>query len=56
MELPLDFPEGDEFVLESSGAPDMSGGTPDSPVRQTRGALGCPFASLLNPTLDLFIG
>jgi hypothetical protein len=28
--------------LESSGAPDMSGGTPDSPVRQTRGAFGCP--------------
>jgi hypothetical protein len=27
----------------------MSGGTPDSPVRQTRGAFGCPFAPLLNP-------
>jgi hypothetical protein len=25
VELPLDFPEGDEFALESSGAPDMSG-------------------------------
>ena len=33
--------------LESSGAPDMSGGTPDSPVRQTRGAFGCPFALLI---------
>jgi hypothetical protein len=30
---PLDFPEGDEFDLESSGAP-------DSPMRQTRGAFG----------------
>jgi hypothetical protein len=30
---PLDFPEGDEFDWESSG-------TPDSPVRQTRGAFG----------------
>jgi hypothetical protein len=45
----LDFPEGDEFDLESSGAP-------DSPVRQTRGAFGCPFALLLNPILGLFIG
>jgi hypothetical protein len=42
--------------LESSGAPDISGGTPDSPVRQTRGAFGCPFALLSNPILGLFIG
>jgi hypothetical protein len=56
VELPLDFPEGDEFALEPSGAPDMSGGTPDSPVRQTRGAFDCPFALLLNPILGLFIG
>jgi hypothetical protein len=49
VELPLDFPEGGEFELESSGAP-------DSPVRQTRGAFGCPFAPLLNPLFDLFIG
>jgi hypothetical protein len=41
---------------ESSGAPDMSGGTPDSPVRQTRGAFGCSIAFMLNPTLGLFIG
>jgi hypothetical protein len=34
----------------------LSGGTPDSPVRQTRGAFGWPFALLLNPKLDLFIG
>jgi hypothetical protein len=45
----LDFPEGDDLELESSGAP-------DSPVRQTRGAFGYPFALLLNPTLGLFIG
>ena len=56
MELPLDFPEGDEFALESSGAPDMSGGAPGSPVCQTRGAFGYLFALLLNPTLGLFIG
>jgi hypothetical protein len=34
----------------------MSGGAPDNPVRQTRGAFGWPFPLLLNPTLDLFIG
>jgi hypothetical protein len=34
----------------------LSGGTPDSPVRQTRGAFSCLFAHLLNPKLDLFIG
>jgi hypothetical protein len=55
-EAPLDVPEGDEFELESSGAPDTVRCTPDSPVRQTRGAFGCPFALLLNPILDLFIG
>ena len=42
------FPEGGEFESEFPGAPDrycsLSGGTPDSPVRQTRGAFGCPFA------------
>jgi hypothetical protein len=34
----------------------LFGGTPDSPVRQTRGAFSCPFALLLNPKLGLFIG
>jgi hypothetical protein len=51
---------GRRVESESPGAPDrycsLSGGTPDSPVRQTRGALGCPYAPLLNPTLGLFIG
>jgi hypothetical protein len=53
---PLEIPEGDEFELESSGAPDTVWCTPDtvrctpdSPVLQTRGAFGCPFAPLLNP-------
>jgi hypothetical protein len=53
------IPEGEELKSESPGAPDrycsLSGGTPDSPVPQTRGALGCPFAPLLNPKLGLFI-
>jgi hypothetical protein len=26
------------------------------PVRQTRGAFGCPLLLCLNPILDLFIG
>jgi hypothetical protein len=43
--------------VENPGAPDMSGGTPDSPVRQTRAAFGCPFAPLFEPfSFDLFIG
>jgi hypothetical protein len=33
-----------------------SGGAPDSPVRQTRGAFGSSFALLSNPTFGLFIG
>jgi hypothetical protein len=56
----LEIPEGGEFESESPGAPDryclLSGGTPDSPVPQTMGAFGCPFAPLLNPKLGLFIG
>jgi hypothetical protein len=53
---PLEFPEGDELELESSSAPDTVWCTPDSPVCQTRGAFGHPFALLLNPILGLFIG
>jgi hypothetical protein len=60
---PLDFPEGEEFSVKSPGAPDspvhhrtLFGGTPDSPVRQTRAHFGYPLLSLLNPILGLFIG
>jgi hypothetical protein len=38
------------------GAPDTVRCTPDSPVHQTIGAFGYPFALLLNPILGLFIG
>jgi hypothetical protein len=55
-EAPPDFPK----VMSLTGSPlvhrTLSGGTPDSPVRQTRGAFGCPFALLLNSILGLFIG
>ena len=43
------IPEGAKFGIDSPGAP-------DSPVRQTRDAFGCPFTLLLNPILGLFIG
>jgi hypothetical protein len=39
---PLRFPEGEEFSSESPGAP-------DSPMRQTRVAFGCPLLSLFEP-------
>jgi hypothetical protein len=65
-EVPLKIPEGAKFGLESRGAPDtvrwctgqwtLSGGTPDSPVRQTKAAFGCPLLFWLNPFLGLFIG
>jgi hypothetical protein len=34
----------------------LFGGTPDSPVRQTRVPLGCLLLSLFEPFLGLFIG
>jgi hypothetical protein len=58
-EAPLRFPEGEEFSLESPGAPNtvqsLFGGTLDSLVRQTRAAFGCPLLSLFEPILGLFI-
>jgi hypothetical protein len=68
--LPLEIPEGGEFVLKSSGAPDMSGGAPDT-VRWCTGHCpvytgqsgasrpevpSLPLALYLNPTLVLLIG
>jgi hypothetical protein len=46
---PLRFPEGEEFSLESRGAP-------DSPVRQIRAPSVVPCSLCLNPFLGLFIG
>jgi hypothetical protein len=53
---PPEIPEGSEFELESSGAPDTVRCTPDSPVLPDQRAFGCHFALLLNPKLGLFIG
>ena len=52
--LALDFPEGDEFELESSGAPDTvrwhtgQSGAPD------QGAFWDAFSSLFEPNFGLF--
>jgi hypothetical protein len=45
--VPLEIPEGDEFKLESSGAP-------DSPVRQTREPFRMPLALYFEPNFGLF--
>jgi hypothetical protein len=50
------IPEGGKFGVILPGAPDTSGGTPDSPVRQTRAAFGCLLLFLFEPFLGLFIG
>jgi hypothetical protein len=42
--------------VESPGAPDMSGGAPDSPVNPDQRVFGSHFAPLLNPKLGLYIG
>jgi hypothetical protein len=54
-EAPLIFPEGEEFSLESPGAPDTvrwhtgQSGAPD------QGAFGCPFALLIEPFFLVFL-
>jgi hypothetical protein len=55
-EAPLQIPEGAKFGLESLVHRTLSGGAPDSPVRQTRAAFDYPLLPLLNPILGLFIG
>ena len=55
-EAPLSLPEGEAFSLESLVHRTLSGGTPDSSVRQTSAHFGYPLLSCLNPFLGLFIG
>jgi hypothetical protein len=50
------FPEGESSTSSSLVHRTLSGGTPDSPVRQTRVPLGCLLLSLFEPIFDLFIG
>ena len=54
-EAPLKIPEGAKFGLESLVHRTLSGGTPDSPVRQTRAAFGCLLLFYLNPFLDFLL-
>jgi hypothetical protein len=49
------IPEAEQFREDLPGAPDLSGGTPDSPVRQIRAAFGCLLLFLFEPFLGLFI-
>jgi hypothetical protein len=56
-------PEDEQFRVDLPGAPDtvrccrtLFGGTPDSPVRQTRAAFGWFCSFLFEPYLGLFIG
>ena len=52
---PLKIPEGEEFSVDSPGAPDTvrwctgQSGAPD------QGAFGCPFAPLFEPFLLIFL-
>jgi hypothetical protein len=52
--VPLEIPEGGEFELESSGAPDMFGGAPDT-VRWHSGQSGAPDQRCLRLTLCSFV-
>jgi hypothetical protein len=52
--VPLEIPEGDEFALESSGAPDMSGGAPDT-VRWHTGLSDAPDQRCLRLALCSFV-
>jgi hypothetical protein len=52
--VPLEIPEGGEFALESSGAPDMSGGAPDT-VRWHTGQSGVPDQRCLRLALSSFV-
>ena len=54
-ELP-EFPKVASSELGSLVHQTLSGGTPDSPVRQTRAHFGCLLLFLFEPFLGLFIG
>jgi hypothetical protein len=55
-EHPLIFPKVESSASSALVHRTLSGGTPDSPVRQTRVPLGCILLSLFEPFLGLFIG
>ena len=55
-EAPLRIPEGEEFSLESPGAPDTVRWHTRQPGAPDQGTLRLSLAFLLNPFLGLFIG
>jgi hypothetical protein len=55
-EQPPIFPKVASSASSSLVHRTLSGGTPDSPMRQTRVPLGCLLLSLFEPFLGLFIG
>jgi hypothetical protein len=55
-EAPLRFPEGEEFSLESPGAPDTVRWHTGQSGALDQGAFGYPLLFLLNPFLGLSIG
>jgi hypothetical protein len=50
------IPEGGKFGVGFPVHQTLSGGAPDSPVRQTRAHFGSLLLSLFEPFLGLFIG
>ena len=52
--MPLESPEGGECALEASGAPDMSGGAPDT-VRWHTGQSGAPDQGAFGMSLALLV-
>jgi hypothetical protein len=54
VESPLEIPEGRKFAVESSGAPDMSGGAPDT-VRWHTGQSDAPDQRCLRLALCSFV-
>jgi hypothetical protein len=55
-ERPLIFPKVARSASSALVHRTLSGGAPDSPVRQTRVPLGCLLLSLFEPFLGHFIG
>jgi hypothetical protein len=54
-EAPLIFPEGEEFNLESPGAPDTVRWHTEQSGAPDQGAFGCPFALLFEPFFLVFL-
>jgi hypothetical protein len=54
-EAPLSFPEGEEFILESPGAPDTVRWCTGQSSEPDQGAFGYPLLSLFEPFFLVFL-